>query len=150
MLLCLFCAFGAQVLSQESHLPFNPLFQNARSSQEEILSIDSSSSVDSFSFMGDFRFLKKIDVSGMQNADAFLKKLFEENQSLCSLRFINARGTNISLATLKTLRMIQIPYLFRDMSQYSGRFGCHVAGIQVDISDTELSRSEELRYSVIE
>ena len=98
----------------------------------------------------DLRDLTDIDVSGMLGADDFLKTLLEKNETLSSLVRINAKNTHISLKTLKLLRMIKVPYLVRDLPQYSSRFGCSVAVITVNIEDTELNQSEELDYSVIE
>lgn len=95
--------------------------------------------------------LTDINVADMSKVDAFLAKLFRENRTLCSLVRINASNTDITLQTLKLLRMIKVdPCLFRDLPQYSGRFGCSVAPIYVNIAGTDLSKSKELEYSVIE
>lgn len=94
--------------------------------------------------------LVQMDLVGYKNVDVFLKELFTKNETLCSLEQINAQNTNISLETLKRLRMIRVPFFVRNRPQYSNRFGCFVAPILVDISGTQLSKSAAFRHSVIE
>jgi hypothetical protein len=94
--------------------------------------------------------LLQIDAGKIPNANQMLSNLFSTNHSLCSLIHIDVHDTDISLETLKQLRMIQVPYFIRDMPKYSNRFGCCVAPVTVNIAGTLLSRSSTLRHAVIE
>ena len=129
-------------------------------SYTRVLSPMTTLSVCDFKHVRNYKSWIKTDLSGLMeinlvghknvNVDAFLKELFTKNETLCSLEQINVQNTNISLETLKRLRMIRVPFFVRNHPQYSNRFGCYVAPITVDISGTQLSLLPALRHSVIE
>lgn len=136
-----------QATQPVSYQPYYPMMQQGPTT----LSLSAEDLQERFDelYQQDLSGVREIDVSNCQ-ADFFLRELVSTNTTLSSLERINAENTNIELTTLKAIRAMNTKFLLRDLPQYSERFQRSVATITVDITNTKLSRSEELKYSVIE
>lgn len=95
--------------------------------------------------------LREIDVSGNYGSiktgvDEFLRKL-SANKTLVSLCKIDASSSDVNYETLQNLRQMHFEKdhsFVRNMQTMSGRYGCLLAPISVNIMDTELRKKRSI------
>lgn len=91
----------------------------------------------------DFSSVTEINLSATQDTYSIIKEL-AENKTLGSLRKIDFSRSDISIEGLKLLKSISPNRGFvRPFVQVSGRFGCQVVCIEVDVSNTTIARQNQ-------
>lgn len=91
----------------------------------------------------DLSAVKEINLRENQNPDNIIKEL-AKNKTLRSLKKIDLSSSNISLEALKLLKKALPNRGFvRPFVQVSGRFGCQVVCIEVDVTNTVVAHENQ-------